>query len=348
MVLQVGDKLLNGKYTIECELGQGRFAITYLASMADGERRVVKVLNPQVLAELETQDLSEKIRLEDQFWSEAVSLALCNGLPHIVQMDMPFRENGVAYLPMEYMDGKSLADRGQRILKEDIALKFIRQIGESLAEIHLKKLIHCDIRPANIFLRSRDDVQEAVLADFGLALTFDVQVAPTRERELVDGFSAPELYTGGQIGAYTDVYSLAATLYELLTGVTPIGIKEKLMNQELDSPQEKNPLISDHTNDVILRGLEINPKKRPDSVVEWLKKLPIVDPKALIEQQPEPKSKKNWQTVWMAAAAIAGILAVVVAFFVGMPAWLTWIEQHSPPTPKPSTIPSNKVDVKDP
>lgn len=344
MILKAGDRLRDGKYTIERELGQGRFAITYLAIMADGERRVIKVLNPQVLAELETQDPLERIRLEDQFLDEAVNLALCKGLPHIVKMDTPFRENGVAYLPMEYMDGNSLADRGQRILEERIALKFIRQIGESLAEVHLKELIHCDIRPANIFLRARGDVQEAVLADFGLAVTFDTTCAPTRERELMDGFSAPELYTGDQIGAYTDVYSLSATLYELLTGFIPIGIKERLANKELESPREKNPLVSENISDAILKGLEINPKKRPDSVVKWLEKLPIAETEIRIEQQ----QKKNWQTFWMGVSAIAAILMVFVGFAAGLPAWLTWKEQYLNPTPKSSITPSNKGGIKDP
>jgi eukaryotic-like serine/threonine-protein kinase len=196
MVLQAGDKLLRGKYTIERQLGRGRFAITYLASKSDGERRVIKILDPLVLVQLAGLVPPEADRLRGQFWKEAVNLARCNGSPHIVQVDTPFEENGVFYLPMEYIDGNSLADRNPRVMSEERALMYIRQVGEALALVHENGLIHCDIRPANIFLRSRDGVQEAVLADFGLALDFDTKLTRTRARERVDGFSAPELYTG--------------------------------------------------------------------------------------------------------------------------------------------------------
>lgn len=77
MVLQVGEKLQNGKYTIEKRLGGGRFAITYLASKSDGERRVIKILDPQVLAELAALVPPEADRLRGQFWQEAVNLARC-------------------------------------------------------------------------------------------------------------------------------------------------------------------------------------------------------------------------------------------------------------------------------
>jgi eukaryotic-like serine/threonine-protein kinase len=158
MVLQVGDDLQNGKYTIERELGRGRFAITYLAGKSDGERRVIKILNPQVLVELAVLAPPEADRLRGQFWKEAVNLARCNGSPHIVQVDTPFEEKGVYYLPMEYVEGNSLADRNPKIMSEELALRYIRQVGEALALVHANNLTHCDIRPANIFLRSRDGV----------------------------------------------------------------------------------------------------------------------------------------------------------------------------------------------
>jgi eukaryotic-like serine/threonine-protein kinase len=258
MVLKVGDTLQNSRYTIEKELGRGRFAITYLAGKSDGERRVIKILNPQVLAELAVLAPSEADRLRGQFWKEAVNLARCNGSRHIVQVDTPFEEHGVYYLPMEYIEGNSLADRNPKIMSEELALRYIRQMGEALALVHANGLIHCDIRPANIFLRSRDGVQEAVLADFGLALDFDTKLTRTRERERMDGFSAPELYTKDQpMGAYTDVYSLAATLHDLVTGVPPIGVNKRSSDVELESPRVKNPDVSGATAQAILRGLEM-------------------------------------------------------------------------------------------
>lgn len=118
MVFTVGQELQKGQYTIEGELGRGRFAITYLARMSDGTRQVLKVLNPQVLADLEAENPAERERMENKFWAEATDLAGCSGSSHIVQAYRPFREDGVACLPMEYIDGGALDKRADRILSE--------------------------------------------------------------------------------------------------------------------------------------------------------------------------------------------------------------------------------------
>jgi eukaryotic-like serine/threonine-protein kinase len=331
MGLQIGQRLHNGKYTIEKELGRGRFAITYLARNQDGDRRVLKVLNPQVLLDLEAIKKSERTRLEDQFWREAVNLARCNGSPHIVRVYTPFKEDGVAYLPMEYIDSRSLAERSEKILPEETALKYIRQIGEALVLVHQIELVHCDIRPDNIFLRSRGGVQEAVLADFGLALDFGTRLTSTRERERMDGFSALELYERNfPIGAYTDVYSLAATLYDLVTGVPPMGVKQRA-TANLNSPQTQNPLVSEITNNAILKGLEILSDNRPVSVQNWLAMWLIIEPKSPVKKSPKIS---NWQTFWMGVAAIVAIIAVVVAALGIIPGWLTYLDIK--PTPKSS------------
>jgi eukaryotic-like serine/threonine-protein kinase len=339
MVLQVGDTLQNGKYTIEHELGRGRFAITYLANRTDGKRQVIKILNPQVLKELAALKPPEHSRLKEQFLKEAQILAKCNTSPHIVKVSTLFQEGDVVYLPMEYIDGNSLSRRSLKIMPEELALKYIRQIGEALALVHANELTHCDIRPDNIFLRSRQDgLQDAVLADFGLALDFDTKLTRTRERERADGFSAPELYTKDRpIGACSDIYSLAATLYDLVTGVSPIGTKER-SGRKLESPRSKNNEVSSATSRAILSGMEINPEDRPNSVEDWLDLLPVA--KSTVPTDTSPKSKpRNWQTIWMGVSAIATIIGFIVAFVVGIPALSTWHEQRQNPIPKPTATP---------
>jgi eukaryotic-like serine/threonine-protein kinase len=208
MVLQIGQQLQGGVYTIERELGRGRFAITYLARRSDGNRRAIKALNSQVLQGLEAGKPGTQQQLEDQFWKEALALSKCEGLPHIVQMDEPFRDNGAIYLPMEYMNGNTLADLPQLPLSEDLAVTYIRQIGESLMAVHQRNLLHCNVQPENIFLRAPGGVQEVVLTNFRLVLTFDTPWATTQNvaGETVDGYSAPELYTRDRpLGKYTHI-----------------------------------------------------------------------------------------------------------------------------------------------
>ena len=331
MTLNPGQTLQKGKYTIEKELGRGRFGITYRAKRSDGERWAIKILNPDVLAVLSP---AERDRLETMFWQEAVKLSKCNGTLHIVQAEMPFKEGSTACLPMEYMDGNSLADRAQPQLLEATALEYIRQIGEALAIVHEKQLVHCDIRPANIFLKLQGNQTEAVLTGFGLAMGCETELTRTRTKERSDGFSPVELCSRGQpVGPYTDVYSLAATLYELLTGEVPVSaIDRGTIGKELISPQVKQPEISGKTARAILLGMALLPTKRPQSVKDWLKQLnsqPI---------KPEIPARKevNW-TKW--GTIIAG-LALLVGFLAMIPGWLALNkpdEKSSQPSAKPST-----------
>ncbi|WP_225225902.1 serine/threonine protein kinase [Komarekiella delphini-convector] len=123
-----GDKLQGGKYTVERELGRGRFGITYLVRKSNNDRQVVKTLNDDLLKSLSQ---SERGRLETMFWQEAVKLTRCKH-QHIVQVAEPFKEGEHWCLVMEYVDGVSLADRRQPILSEQEALRYIQQIGEAL------------------------------------------------------------------------------------------------------------------------------------------------------------------------------------------------------------------------
>jgi eukaryotic-like serine/threonine-protein kinase len=337
MALNPGQVLQKGRYTIERELGRGRFGITYLAKRSDGERWVIKILNPSVLAALSPE---ERDRLETMFWQEAVKLEKCSGTPHIVKTAMPFKEGPIVCLPMEYVSGQSLADRPEPKLSESTALEYIRQIGEALAVVHERGLVHCDIRPANIFLKLRGNQAEAMLTDFGLALSCDAELTRTRTQERSDGFSPIELYSRGKpVGPYTDVYSLAATLYELLTGEVPVSAEDqKLQGQALLSPQVKNPEISAKTTKAILAAMALMPEKRPQSVKDWLQLLVADQSPATVSASGSNINWAKWQTIWSA-------LAVLVALLVGIPAWIV-LTQPPQKTPIPAVVPEASASPK--
>jgi formylglycine-generating enzyme required for sulfatase activity len=152
------------------------------------------------------------------------------------------------------------------------ALKIMEQIGAALTLVHSQELLHRDIKPHNIMLR-RDG--SAVLIDFGLARTF----ISGRTDSITDlgtvGYAPIEQYKRqGQFGHYTDLYALAATLYYLRTGKSPIpaNFRDEL-NIPLPEPKQHNSQIPDWENTAILKGLELPPAKRPQSVAEWLKLL---------------------------------------------------------------------------
>ena len=335
-VLTPGQTLRNGQFFIEGELDPGRFSFSYLAKRSDGQRWVIKVLNPQVLAGLSD---AEKDRQETLFWNEAIKLSKCSGTPHIARVESPFKEGKLLCLPMEYLAGDSLAKRPEQQLMEETALEYIRQIGSALAVIHAQGLIHRDICPANIYLRLLPKGQvEAVLTNFELAVNANTELSRTRTRELRHGFSPIELCTSGQtIGPYTDVYSLAATLYELLTGEVPCSSENRMLHgQSLKPPKEINPEILDRTAKAILAGMELPTKKRPQTVQKWLARFKLEDKEIQIPQlkfmefktpQPKPIDWGKWGAIW-------ACLGVVVALLFGIADRLPSPKPTSQPTPQ--------------
>lgn len=319
MTLTVGQSIQGGRYTIEKVLGRGRFGITYKARDADGNAVAIKTLNDSLLHQLIPAEMED---LESKFWNEAVKLAKCSNNRHIVQVQEPLKEGKLCFIIMEYIDGVDLASRAPKQLPEKLALQYIQQIGEALIEVHSHQLLHLDIKPDNIVLRG--GTAEAVLIDFGLARAFDHPLTTTRYS--AEGYSALEMYSKNRNrGAYTDVYGLAATLYQLLTGQVPVSaIKRKDADARLIPPKEINPNISDRTNQAILKGLALDGGDRTQTVQEWLKLLGVKKPIPL----------PNWNAMeWCTAVIAAGTIGLLI---IGL---LTYLNSNSAPpsNPEPPT-----------
>ncbi|MFN4877046.1 MAG: serine/threonine protein kinase [Aphanizomenon sp.] len=262
-----GDKLQNGKYTIERELKTGRFGVNYIAKNKHHDLLLLKTLDVNSLTSL---SLSDKERLETMFMREAVKLTLCQH-EHIVKFYEPFKEAGYSCLVMEYIPGETLDKLGK--ISPEEALIYIQQIGAALTIVHQHHLIHGDIQPENIILRAGKS--EAVLIDFDLVLDFDHELTTRRVRENVEGFASLELCTKNtKPTAASDIYSLAATFYYAITGQLPeTALKRKIDNKHLTPPQELISGISNELNQAILKGMELEANNRPESIELWLKLL---------------------------------------------------------------------------
>ena len=336
MAWPAGKTLQNGKYTLDSVLGRGRFGMTYFAREPDGSPVVIKT---PVRDGLPPEDFEKR---QVSFVQEACKLARCHH-PHIVKAGDPFREDGLWCIPMDYLDGTTLDRRSVKQLPEAEALSYIQQIGEALGEVHRNGLLHRDVRPANIMVRAGKP--EAVLIDFGLARAFDHDLTVARTQEIASGFTPIELYSRrAERGPYTDVYALAATLYELLTGVLPTNAADrKAYDAQLVPPQHHNPNISDPVNKAILRGLRLHGENRPQTVQEWLMILGVAAPPPADTNQrhvPHPQAPEpswNWATIWTAVGSLAAVIALVMAVSQCQPTPI--VPQRTPSSPSPSSTP---------
>ncbi|MEM6404677.1 MAG: SUMF1/EgtB/PvdO family nonheme iron enzyme, partial [Cyanobacteria bacterium P01_D01_bin.116] len=117
----------------------------------------------------------------------------------------------------------------------------------------------------------RQNLQEAVLIDFGLAREFNLNQTGSMTNSRTEGYAPIEQYERrGKFGTYTDVYALAATLYALVTGETPLPANFRQTGIPLPLPKQRNPDISDKVNDGIIKGMGLEPQDRPQRVREWL------------------------------------------------------------------------------
>lgn len=272
MFWQDGQLIYNGKYKIEKYLGGGGFALTYQAMHTKLNRRVV-IKTPNISVQRDP----DYPKYLERFKKEAQMLAMCctDSHPHIVQVfDFFVEEDGRYCLEMQYIAGESLWEYVQRQgkLPETEAVKYIRQIGLALVEVHKKGVFHLDVTPPNIMLNFDPNIPnsgKAVLIDFGIA--GDMSPPSTLSRSFGNKVFAPyELTRKGIRHPTVDVYCLAGSLYYAITGQRPTNSFDRKYDQEeLVPPKQLVPSLSDAVNEAILQGMALEAKDRPQTMKEW-------------------------------------------------------------------------------
>ncbi len=236
MNLKEGALLHNGTYRIERVLGQGGFGITYLAVHVRLNKKVaIKEFFPKAFCDREadtshvrTASKANSVtveKLRKKFIKEAEHIAAMDS-PYIVKITDVFEENHTAYYIMDYIDGRSLSEIVEKDgpLSESRAVEYITKIGEALTYIHSKRMNHLDVKPANIMVRAKDDTP--ILIDFGLSKQYDSEGNQTSTTPvgISHGYAPIEQYREGGVKEFspqTDLYSLAATLYYIVSGTVP-------------------------------------------------------------------------------------------------------------------------------
>ena len=278
--LKTNAVLQNGKYRIEGVLGQGGFGITYLASQVALNRKVtIKEFFMKDLCNRDEQTSQVSVpsmgsvdtvaRFRAKFVKEAQTIAALNN-PHIIHIHDIFEENGTAYYVMDYLSGGSLSDLVQRdgILAEATALGYIRQVADALSYIHARNINHLDIKPSNVLI---DGNGNAVVIDFGLSKRYDETGSQTSTTPvgISHGFAPLEQYQPGGVSTFsptTDIYSLGATLYKLLSGQTPPNATA-LLDADLDLSRLS---ASPSTKAAIAAAMQPKRKGRPQPVEAFI------------------------------------------------------------------------------
>jgi serine/threonine-protein kinase len=293
MELPTGHYLQNGKYQLTEVVGRGGFGITYRGiwfTEVKGALGKVKTEVPICIKEYffkdycyrDEQSFAVKVHSEtgrslfekfkEKLIKEAKILSDVHH-PHIVNVLEVFEENDTAYIAMEYIPGSSLKylleQNGQ--LSENIVLIYTHQIAQALQFVHEKNILHLDIKPSNILIDKDDNAR---LIDFGVSKRYDLaqQETSTTMLTLSKGFASIEQYDDEGTQNFSpcpDIYSLGATMYNLLTGKIPT---ESILRatKPLQKPSEINPSISTRTEAAIVRSMEINPADRFQSVNEFI------------------------------------------------------------------------------
>jgi len=275
-------------YTIREVLGQGGFGITYLAHDRNLDRQVaIKEYLPTPFA-YRHQDLTVKPLTGDHndnyawgldsFLKEAQTLAKF-GHDNIVRVHSVFEQNNTAYMVMEYEHGDNLdfiyRNRGEALNQSFFERTFF-PIFDGLEQIHAFGFIHRDIKPANIYLRENGT---PVLIDFGSARQTSQQQTGEMTTLVSKGYTPLEQYSAnyGEQGPWTDIYALAATLYEGITGQKPdesLSRSACMMRRKPDLVQrlaaQNYPGFDQRFLDAMISGLALEPEGRPANLTDWM------------------------------------------------------------------------------
>ena len=329
--------VLNGRYEVGRVLGNGGFGVTYIAW--DPILRIKVAIKEYLPSEFSTRAegqtrvtvfTGEKERQFNdgmsKFIDEAKRLAKFQNESGVVKIFDSFKANGTAYIVMEYLDGETLADRLKRekTIPADEAIQIMMPVIESLNHVHEAGILHRDISPDNIFLTKDGKTK---LIDFGAARFATTTHSRSLTVIIKPGYSAEEQYRSrGDQGPHTDVYSVGAVLYKMITGVTPPDALERRASYEKKHKDILQP-ITKFTQDItpnqeaaIYNAMNVRIEDRTENMVtlagELLSEEPVKRRKGTIKKI-DMLTWPIWAKIGV-PTALAAIVTLCVLLAVGV------------------------------
>jgi serine/threonine protein kinase len=277
-----------GGYRIVRKVSAGGFGLVYLAVDNEGQQIAIKEYLPSSLAtrgpgELLPQVQSDKLSLYrlglKSFFEEGRSLAQISH-PSVVSVLNFFRENETVYMVMNYLEGDTLQDfiitarelKKQKVFRESTIRSLFDEILRGLRIVHQHKMLHLDIKPANIFIT---DDNKAVMIDFGAAREVLSKEGNFIRPMYTPGFAAPEMYRrDSSMGPWTDIYAIGACIYATMQGYPPNDAPQRLEKDRLSLALSRlRGVYSDNLIEVVEWCMSLDPLSRPQSVFALQKEL---------------------------------------------------------------------------
>lgn len=336
--LDPGTKLKE-RYLIGRALGYGGFGVTYLGFDTLLERKVaIKEYLPsefatrahhEVQVVLKSRDDEKKRqqfeRGKERFLKEAQKLSTIGDLEGVVHIHDSFEENGAAYIVMEYLEGETLSSylAREKVLSEQQAMEMVIPLLHSLQEVHEHGIIHRDIAPDNIFLvRGEDGKLTVKLIDFGASRYASASHSKSLTMLIKPGFSPAEQYqSNGEQGTFTDVYSIGAVLYCMVTGERPPdALKRRTQLQTgkrdlLIEPSHYQPELSENFENALLNALSVRVEDRTETAEAFLEELTSAEP---VKRRGSSVRKIDfmkwplWAKIGIPAAGVAALGLIVL------------------------------------
>lgn len=281
--------LVHNRYRVEQVLGSGGFGVTYrVMDLKENRVSAMKEYMPldaayRPMGRKEVRPISESKRgqyekFRQQFLDEAQTIYQFRGHPNIVEVRHLFYENNTAYYVMEYVEGMDLGrflrSQGGRV-SWAMLRPIVAQVVSALKLVHSSGMIHCDISPDNIFLMNAGQVK---LLDFGatrntLRGTVDASVIVAKV-----GFAPVEQMRGRNMGAWTDIYALAVTIYHCVTGRLPPRAEERIVNDTTVWPSQMGVAVpSAQWEAALKKAMAVRAEDRYRSVVDFWNELTLED-----------------------------------------------------------------------
>ncbi|QJC55390.1 Serine/threonine-protein kinase PK-1 [Polaromonas vacuolata] len=277
-----------GGYRVVRKLSSGGFGVVYLAVDNQGQQVAVKEYLPSSLASRSPGDLLPHIEADKlslyrlglkSFFEEGRSLAQISHSSVVSVLNF-FRENETVYMVMNYLEGATLQDfiitarelKKQKVFRESTIRSLFDEILRGLRIVHQHKMLHLDIKPANIFIT---DDNKAVMIDFGAAREVLSKEGNFIRPMYTPGFAAPEMYRRDTaLGPWTDMYAIGACIYASMQGYPPNDAPQRLDKDRLSLALSRlRGVYSDNLIEVVEWCMAIDPLSRPQSAFALQKEL---------------------------------------------------------------------------